>query len=78
MARMNDAAVLCPFYKEEGKTSLVCEGQDDSMKMHIVFNPPVKKQAFKQRYCEGCYEKCKWAETLYRLWDERLGASCKE
>lgn len=70
MARYEDGAVLCPFYKEESPSTLICEGPTPESTVRTTFTPKSKKLFYKLRYCGCDYKNCPLAYGLYRMWEE--------
>lgn len=56
--------VKCPFYKEDTKNSIRCEGVI-SIACSNNFEAAEKKRQHLELYCEKEYEKCPHAKVLY-------------
>ena len=55
---------VCPHYKSEEKQILYCRGIQDDTALHIAFAYPADKVAYKEKYCEDCYQECRIAKML--------------
>lgn len=71
MARNEDPAVLCPFYKEENEVTLICEGPVPDATMRMRFHEKGKMKIYKLRYCDRDYRKCPLACGLFRMWENK-------
>lgn len=49
--------VKCPFYKQETRSAIKCEG-DFAESCTYGFKNPDKKKKHKERYCNTDYKKC--------------------
>ena len=56
--------VLCPFYKDETKNTIRCEGLISDACINNFVNKKEKKE-HKEIYCCDDYKKCPIAEALY-------------
>ena len=61
--------VLCPYYKYEGPQMIYCEGVVPDSALHLAFSDKSNMRAYRETYCEGCYNKCLIAKMLNRKWD---------
>lgn len=57
------SAALCPFYKGEGTTKVICEGAEEGEWM--IRNWKRNAAEYKQKYCRASWQKCPVAKMLY-------------
>lgn len=63
--------VFCPFYSEEDRQTIYCEGLEVGTAIHLAFSTPPQLKAFKKRFCERtCYDKCPIAQMLAKKYEE--------
>lgn len=60
---MESKAALCPFYVEEDKRTVKCEGLITKVCVHI-FKTQDHKKRHKTNYCNACYSQCKHYEEV--------------
>lgn len=57
-------SVICPYCKSEEKQVIYCKGIEEDTALHIAFAYPADKVAYKEKYCEDCYQDCRIAKML--------------
>lgn len=62
--RWTCAGVLCPFYKEEESSKIICEGPEDRTSMHLAFSSPAQKTEYMLDHCKAGWEKCVLTQAL--------------
>ena len=60
--------VLCPFYKDETKNSIRCEGVISVACINNFAETDDKKQHLEE-YCYTHYKRCPHANALYKKYD---------
>ena len=60
--------VLCPFYKDETRNSIRCEGVI-SVACISNFAETEQKKQHSEKFCCLHYEECPLAEALYKKYD---------
>lgn len=60
--------VLCPFYKDETRNSIRCEGII-SIACCNNFDMTEEKKLHLEQYCYSNYKKCPQAQALYNKYD---------
>ncbi len=74
MKRRQDVLIRCPFYKNEDRQKIVCEGVRDGTALHLTFdaNPDLSKlgiRDYKTVYCKGRWEDCLIAQMLNKKYE---------
>lgn len=69
MKQRSDVLVKCPYYKEEEKQKIFCEGVQEGSAIHLAFDTPQNLRDYKNHFCKGCYNKCLIADAMNRKWD---------
>ena len=62
-----DYNTQCPFYKQEDKNMIYCEGVTDNSTIHLAF--PCSATNYKKEYCSCNWEKCLIAKALWTKYD---------
>jgi hypothetical protein len=61
--------VICPYYKYESQQMIHCEGVMPNTALHLAFDAKDKMRAYRNAYCEKCYNECLIAGMLNRKYD---------
>ena len=73
MVRYVSKYVVCPFYHNEDKLTMYCEGVISEATLLNTFRSLSDKGEYKAKFCcsmDG-HKKCPIAEYLYRKYDEQ-------
>lgn len=62
--RMVSAYVVCPFYRDEDKQMIRCEGLERDTSIHLAFASHDQLRDYKHRYCNLQYGACRIAQML--------------
>lgn len=63
--------VFCPFYNEEDRQTIFCEGLEPGTAVHLAFSTQPQLKAYKKRFCECTrYDKCLIAQMLAKKYEE--------
>ena len=54
----------CPYFREECRNKIVCEGITADCNMHQTFANSKDKQSYVREYCDGFYASCSLAQIL--------------
>ena len=54
----------CPYFREECRNKIVCEGITADCNMHQTFANSKDKQSYVRDYCDGFYASCSVAQIL--------------
>lgn len=65
-----DVEILCPFYKEQAKQSISCEGLVDDSTIKLWFNYPKAKCLHAQVFCQKKYKNCEIYSILEKKYEE--------
>ena len=57
----------CPFYREEDRNVIYCEGVTDGSRIHNAFSRGAEK--FKSEYCRDGWEKCTIAKMMWAKYE---------
>lgn len=69
--RMVSKSVICPFYTEEDRQTIFCEGLEPGTSVHLAFSTPPLLKTYKKRFCECTrYKKCLIAQMLFKKYEE--------
>lgn len=63
-------SVLCPFYLAEESHCIHCEGVEKGSTVRMSFEHTGKKKAYRERFCEEDYDRCRISQMLTRKWEE--------
>lgn len=66
MNRKVDPYVQCPYYKEEERQKIYCEGVVKSSSSIQTFATPQAQKEYEDKFCKGCWKNCLHAGTLNR------------
>lgn len=72
MVRYVSKYVVCPFYHNEDKQTMYCEGVITDATLLNSFRSNFDKSEYKTKYCcsmDG-HKKCPVAESLYKKYDD--------
>lgn len=74
MKRRQDVLIRCPFYNNEDRQRIVCEGVRDGTALHLTFdaNPEkceISPRDYKGSYCKGRWEDCLIAQMLVKKYE---------
>ena len=58
---------LCPFYKEEDRNVIYCEGLTKKSRIHNAFSTDARP--FKKKYCCGGWKSCPIAIMLWAKYE---------
>lgn len=64
-----DALVQCPYYRDEDRQLLRCEGVEDGCGLHLGFSGRYHLRNYKDRYCRDRWTACLIAKMLNRKYD---------
>lgn len=70
MGRKENKSAKCPFYKEEDRQKVFCEGVEENSKIHLAFSSPTQKSEYCRKYCYRNYKYCLIADMLFYKYDE--------
>lgn len=70
MSRKESKLAKCPFYKEEDRQKIICEGVVDNSSIHVAFSSPTQKGEYCRQFCYRHYDDCLVADMLYCKYDE--------
>lgn len=68
MKRRSDVLIKCPYYKEEEKQKIFCEGVQPGTGVHLAFDTPENLRNYKNQFCKSGYNRCRIAEMHNRKW----------
>ena len=57
----------CPFYKEEDRNIIYCEGLTDSSRIHNAFSSDAA--GYKEQFCCDRWEDCRIAKMLWAKYE---------
>lgn len=57
----------CPFYKEEDKNIIYCEGVTDNSRIHNAFTCDAEQ--YKKKYCRKEWEACPISKMLWAKYE---------
>ena len=61
--RYKAAGAVCPFYCSEDPSKIYCQGLLPGKQWtHLAFQDAKDKKAYEEKYCKGCWEKCRYAQ----------------
>ena len=60
--------VKCPYYKQESKWEIFCEGVQADQSFHVAFSLPASRKAYEKQFCKDCWGQCLIARGLNRRW----------
>lgn len=63
------AYVVCPFYTDEEKQMIRCEGLEKDTSIHLAFASHEQLRSYKKRYCNVQYCGCRIAQMLEGKYD---------
>ncbi len=64
-----DHTIQCPYYKDNGASSIRCEGAEEKMSNFMTFDKRDRLIEYKDKYCRCMnYRECLWAAALDRKW----------
>ena len=64
-----DALVQCPYYKDEQRQIIHCEGVEDGTGLHLGFSNRGRLLGYKDRFCRNCWDQCMIAKMLNLKYD---------
>lgn len=65
------AVPLCPFYKDEDRQRIFCEGVAGSAALHVTFSVPNERKEFGLTHCRSWdWEQCPVAVMLWQQYDD--------
>lgn len=67
----NSKNVKCPFYVDNSKTSIKCEGDATQQCIHLFPNAAEKKAHF-ELFCCGDHKTCKHARNIEKKYDSEV------
>ena len=70
MPTINDADVLCPFYKNATEKGVVCEGITDDSVLKVLFSRTSEMYSHRRVYCCGRYKLCRVYLMLEKRYEE--------
>ena len=60
-----DTSIVCPFFKETRRQSIVCEGlYSTGTSAAFTFSFPSLRRDYQKAFCAACYERCVWAKVM--------------
>lgn len=68
MSENEDAYIECPYYKDEERQKIRCEGVEKGTALHLAFSSPQQLKDYRQRHCRSCWKDCLIAGMLNRKW----------
>ena len=66
MNRKVDPYVQCPYYKEEERQKIYCEGVAANSSSIQTFATPQARKDYADRFCKDCWKKCQISWALSR------------
>ena len=61
---------ICPYYKDEEKQKVYCEGLCEQSSIHLAFASPPQRREFERSHCKSWeYEKCPLAQMHKQRYD---------
>ena len=70
-AFLDEAFILCPFYRRQDAAEISCEGLRDTKYFRIGFRTKQARIRFQYKYCCKGFECC----PVYRMTDQLYGGS---
>ena len=58
MSSLWESQIGCPFYKNDEKLQIVCEGIGEARSLILSFRYTQERNRQIRLFCAGCYEKC--------------------
>lgn len=58
------SCAICPYYKRENRSKIVCSGVDEIASLHATFAEPSKKKKYEHQYCDKDWQECCIARLL--------------
>lgn len=69
--RAPSLVAICPFYKDQERQKIICEGLEQGSSLHLTFATPDMRRAFEIGHCKCWdYEKCPLAEMHSKRYSE--------
>ena len=65
----SDVLVKCPYYKDEERQKIFCEGVQEGTAIHLAFDTTTNLKDYKNAHCMRCYNKCLIAQMHNRKWN---------
>ena len=59
----------CPFYQEEERQKIFCEGVQEGSRLTISFGNVEDKREYCGKWCKGDWARCLVADMLCRKWE---------
>ena len=69
MAVWISADVKCPFFADESRRCVTCEGLPEDTTHSVCFSSPAVKIAWMRKYCIEKYNECPYAKLLYQKYE---------
>ena len=67
--RVENAYVLCPYYKYESQSVIYCEGNEDDSSIHMAFSSSTQRKQYEKQFCQQCWKDCLIADAHNRRWE---------
>lgn len=73
---MSSIYVTCPYYVDNDRESIICEGLKDDMRCRHTFTYPSStdrhdsRKDYMNEYCCDKYQECLWAQAMERKYEE--------
>ena len=62
---------ICPYYKDEDRQKVRCEGLEPATAIHYAFSTPARCREWKDNHCKSWgFEECPIARMLTERYDE--------
>jgi hypothetical protein len=65
-----DVEIQCPFYKEQVKQSISCEGLTDESIIKLWFNSQKAKELHMKVFCQNKYKNCEIYTMLEKKYED--------
>ena len=63
-----DEHVQCPYYKNDERQIIRCEGVENGTALHLAFSTRTQHKEYKKQFCRSCWGKCMIARMLNAKW----------